>query len=326
MRGGAVVLAAGNYVLSPQQFGGNLLMDPVEDGVRELLAHYGVDVEQSMVMDPRNEPFPVQVQRNVGGITVFELQQIPYPFFVDVRRDSMATDSPIVANLPAVTLHWVSPVEVDEEKNRDREVVVLLQSTDSSWLRTDTNAQPNLNAYPRLGFPVEGEQKARPLAVSIRGSFESYFKDKPSPFQTGEGQEEATPGEGEEKATPGEGEEEAPVLGTIEVSPESSRLVVIGSAEFIDDIVLEISRRFSRDRYLNNLQFLQNVVDWSVEDEDLLSIRSRGTYARLLKPMEKDEQTFWEGLNYAVALLALVGIGVVWNIRQRSEEPMPLVG
>ena len=317
MRGGAVVVAAGNYILSPQQFGGNLMIEKVEDGLRDMLAHYGVEVGEALVMDSRNEPFPVQVQRNVAGMTVYELQQIPYPFFVDVRRDSMATESPIVANLSAITLHWVSPLELAEEKNQactersecNREVVTLLQSTDSSWLRTTTDTQPNLNAYPRLGFPVEGEQKARPLAVSIRGSFESYFKDKPSPFQPGET----------------EGEEEAAALGTIEVSPESSRLVVIGSAEFVDDIVLEISRSLSQDRYLNNLQFMQNVVDWSVEDEDLLSIRSRGIYARLLKPMEKDEQTFWEGLNYALALLAVIGIGVVWNVRQRSEQPMVLV-
>jgi ABC-2 type transport system permease protein len=141
--------------------------------------------------------------------------------------------------------------------------------------------------------------------VSIRGSFESYFKDQAPPVQ--------------------EGETETSALGTIEVSPESSRLVVVGSAEFVDDVVLEISSSFSQDRYLLNLQFLQNIVDWSVEDEDLLSIRSRGTYARLLRPLEKDEQSFWEGLNYALALLAVIGIGVVWNVRQRSEEPMTLV-
>jgi ABC-2 type transport system permease protein len=314
MRGGAVVVAAGNYILSPEQFGGNLMIEPVQDGLREMLAYYGVGMGESLVMDPQNEPFPVQVQRSVAGMTVYEYQQISYPFFVDVRRGSMATESPIVANLPAVTLQWASPLEVDEEKNQSREVVTLLQSTTSSWLRTSTDVQPNLNAYPRLGFPVEGEQKARPLAVSIRGSFESYFKGKPSPFQAGEG----------EGTTPGEGEAEAPTLGTIDVSPESSRLVVIGSAEFVDDVVLQISRSLSQDRYLNNLQFLQNAVDWSVEDEDLLSIRSRGTYARLLKPMKKDEQTFWEGLNYALALLAVIGIGVVWNVRQRSEQPMAL--
>ena len=305
MRGGAVVVAAGNYILSPQQFGGGLLIEPVKDGLQDMLAHYGVEVGDSLVMDPQNEPFPVPIQRNVAGMTVMEYRQIPYPFFVDVRRDGMATESPIVANLPAVTLNWASPLEVDEQKNQDREVVTLLQSTAGSWLRSSININPDLQTYPRFGFPVEGEQKARPLAVSIRGSFESYFKDQAPPVP--------------------EDETETPALGTIEVSPESSRLVVVGSAEFVDDVVLEISRRFSQDRYLHNLQFLQNIVDWSVEDEDLLSIRSRGTYARLLRPLEKDEQSFWEGLNYALALLAVIGIGVVWNVRQRSEEPMALV-
>ncbi len=67
-------------------------------------------------------------------------------------------------------------------------------------------------------------------------------------------------------------------------------------------------------------------MDWSVEDEDLLSIRSRGTYARLLKPLEKKEQSLWEALNYAVALLAVAAIGVVWSVRRRSEAPMSLPG
>jgi len=312
MRGGAVVVAAGNYILSPEQYGGSPMLEAVKDGLKEMLAYYGVEVGDTVVMDPRNEPFPVQVQRTVAGMSVLEYRQIPYPFFVDVRQDSMARESPIVANLSAVTLQWASPLEVNAEKNQNRKVVTLLQSSNSSWLRTSTDTQPDLQTYPSLGFPVEGEQKARPLAVSIRGSFESYFKGKPSPFQAGT------------EPSQGEGETQTAALGTIEVSPESSRLVVVGSAEFVDDVVLEISRSFSQDRYLLNLQFLQNAVDWSVEDEDLLSIRSRGTYARLLKPLEKDEQSFWEGLNYALALLALIGIGVVWNVRQRSEEPMVL--
>ena len=66
-------------------------------------------------------------------------------------------------------------------------------------------------------------------------------------------------------------------------------------------------------------------MDWSAEDEDLLSLRSRGTYTRLLKPLDKREQTMWEALNYGVALVALISLGVVWSIRQRSEAPMLLV-
>ena len=114
-------------------------------------------------------------------------------------------------------------------------------------------------------------------------------------------------------------------LGTIEASPDSARLVVIGSAEFIDDAILETSMQLSQDRYLNSLQFMQNAVDWSAEDADLLTIRSRGTYARLLEPLEKGQQSFWEVLNYAVVLASLLVIGGVWTLRRRSERPMELV-
>ncbi|MGQ9598158.1 MAG: Gldg family protein [Anaerolineae bacterium] len=309
MRGGAVVVAAGNYALSQQQLPGTLTIEALQDGLQEMLAGYGVQVRNTLVMDPQNEPFPIQVQRKVGGIQVFEIQELRYPFFVDVRPDSMDKESPIVADLPAVTLQWVSPLEIDEEKNQGRDVSILLSSSEKSWLRTSTEVMPDTQQYPEYGFPVEGEQKSWPLAVAIRGSFESFFRDRSSPFQETE---------------PVTGTVEPP-LGTIELSPDSARLVVIGSAEFIDDAVLEISSRLSMDRYLNNLRFMQNVVDWSVEDEDLLSIRTRGTYARLLKPLDKQHQRLWEGLNYGVALVALVVIGTVWTLRQRRVQPMPLL-
>jgi ABC-2 type transport system permease protein len=311
MRGGAVVVAGGSYALSQQQMPSGLTVDALQGGLGDLLASYGVNVGDSMVLDPQNEPFPVQVQRTVGGMQVMEIQELDYPFFVDVRSDGMAKGNPIVSNLPAVTLHWASPVQVDETKNAGREVTVLLESTAKSWLRTSTDVQPNTDLYPDYGFPVEGDQAARPLAVAIHGSFESYFKDKPSPFQT-------------EPTEPVTGTVEPPV-GTVAASPESARLVVVGSAEFIDDAVLQISQRLSADRYLNNLEFVQNAVDWSVEDEDLLTIRTRGTYARLLEPLEQHQQTMWEGMNYAVALVALGVIAGVWNFRRRSEQPMQLV-
>ncbi|MGC8879896.1 MAG: hypothetical protein ACP5R2_11805, partial [Anaerolineae bacterium] len=79
------------------------------------------------------------------------------------------------------------------------------------------------------------------------------------------------------------------------------------------------------DRYLNSLQFAQICVDWSVEDLELLNIRSRGTVSRLLAPLTESQQSFWEVLNYLVALLGLVGIGIFWRVRQRSEQPIELL-
>ena len=100
---------------------------------------------------------------------------------------------------------------------------------------------------------------------------------------------------------------------------------MIGSGEFVDDFVLNLSSQLIQDQVLNNLQFAQNAVDYSVEDTDLLAIRSRGTFTRLLDPLTEGEQSTWEFGNYAVALVALVVIGGLWYVRRRNERPMELI-
>jgi ABC-2 type transport system permease protein len=313
MRGGAVIVAGGSTVLSQQQYGGSILLQNVQGGLKDLLAAYGVNVGNGLVMDPQNITMPMQVQRQVGNSTTTQLQQVSYPFFVDIRSDGMAANSPIVSSIPAITLQFASPVELDAAKNKDRQTTVLLSSTAKSWLRTSLDTAPNPQQYPPYGFQVEGTPKAYPLAVSVRGSFESLYKGKPSPLQTSQ------PMTGTATTT------NTVSSGVLETSPESARLVVIGSGEFLDDPILSLSRNLTQDRDLLSLQFVQNAVDWCVEDQDLLSIRSRGTYAHLLKPLTPSQQSLWEGVNYAVALSALIALGVVWNTRRRNEQPMHLV-
>ena len=146
---------------------------------------------------------------------------------------------------------------------------------------------------------------------------ESAFKGKPIPTA-------ANPPAGDQQAaapTPTPAPQTASV---IEASPDTARLVVIGSSDFLTDIIFQISSSMSGDRYLNSLKLLQNAVDWSVEDLDLLGIRARGTSVRVLKPMAPGDQTVWEALNYGLALAALIVIGVVWAVRRRNERPLAL--
>ena len=62
-----------------------------------------------------------------------------------------------------------------------------------------------------------------------------------------------------------------------------------------------------------------------MEDLDLLTIRSEGSAARVLVPLTERDQSFWEGTNYVLALIALIIIGVVWRTRKQNEEPMELL-
>ena len=184
MRGGKLFVAAGNYHLVLDSMSGNLALQPIAGGLADLLASYGITVENQIVLDPQNEPFPVQVQRNVGGMTVNEIQAVDYPFFVDVRPEEMAPNNAIVSNLPAVSINWGSPITLDETLNAERDVTPLLHSSAGSWTSTDTNIQPDTQLYPQYGFPVGSPQEARLLAVAVQGSFESYFKGRPSPFDS----------------------------------------------------------------------------------------------------------------------------------------------
>jgi len=315
MRGGAVAVAAGNYGVQADPMSGGLGLRLLEDGVREMLMSYGVDVQQALVMDPQNEPFPVPVMREVNGYTVQEIQAISYPFFVDVRGEGMNSESALTGGLNGVTMAFSSPVIAEGAAAAGRTVETLLSSSVMAWTQTATNIQPDFEQFPELGFAAAAERQSYPLAVMVQGSFQSAFAGQESPLL----QPDEPVGDEAPAPTP------EYVPSTIEVSPESARLVVFGSAEFADDVILQISAALSRDRYVNSLMLLQNTVAYATEDIDLLEISARGTYTRVLAPLDEGQQSFWEGLNYVLALLALLALALYWTMRRRRQEPMELL-
>jgi ABC-2 type transport system permease protein len=312
MRGGTVFLAAGNTVITQEPYSGGLAGRLITDGVAGLLEHYGITVQPGMVLDAQNEPFPMPSVRQVGNFQVQEYQALNYPYFVDIRSNGMAQNNTLVSNLAAITLNWASPVFVDQAKNANRKVEVLMSSTEKAWLQSDpTTITPDTTLYPETGFAPPSATQVYTLAVTVQGTFDSYFAGKPSPFET------MTQAEGVTLPPSGPG--------TLEQSPESARLLVVGSAEFLDDIVFQISSSMSGDRYLNSLQFVQNAVAWATEDVDLLEIQARGSESRVLAAMDESGQSFWEIVNYGLALLALLALGGFVSMRRRNEQPMELI-
>ena len=75
-------------------------------------------------------------------------------------------------------------------------------------------------------------------------------------------------------------------------------------------------KRTFRNQYLGPLELMANTLDWSLEDTGLLGIRSRAHFNRTLGRLERDEQTFWEYLNYTLAILALVLIAALQKRRR----------
>ena len=315
MRGGSVIVAAGHYRLGIDPIQGALMLDVNENGIAEMLASYGIVLGESMVLDRQNAPFPMQTQRDLGDMVVTEVQALDYPFFVDIRPDGLDAESSIVSSLPFVTMNWASPVTVNDSLVQNAEVTQLIRSSASSWETSDSNLQPDLELFPELGFLIGEDQRQFPLAVLVEGSFESFFLGKDSPFTIDDIEDLAEEGESADREA----------IGLIEHSPGNTRLIVLGSSEFINDNVYQISLNFGGDRFASNLQLFANAIDWLTEDLSLASIRSRGSVTRILPPIPDEQQNQWVLMNYAVALIGLVLIAVFWQMQRRAEEPIALI-
>jgi len=315
MQGGSVVLATSPFDV---QVSGNLNASKQESGLDEWLAHHGITIDETMVLDPQNAALPVPTERYIGGLALREIRMLPYPHFPDLRSDGLNPDNPITASLGQLTLNWASPIQVDADKNQARKVIELLHSSENSWTSDSLNLVPDYHAHPDTGFSVSGERKSQLLAVAIEGHFDSFYQGKESPLaQIDESDNNAAKDSGvdEESADKKEEKEaEQRITGVIERSPESARLILVSSNTFASDAAIDLASQGLNTLYTKPLAFMQNAIDWSLEDRGLLALRGRTQLARTLDPMPDGEQRVWEWVNYGLAVLGLLA---VWGWRRK---------
>lgn len=314
MRGATVVVAASAFSTSATaEF---LSASPAATGLDPWLAHHGVAIDGSFAMDPQNAAFPLPVIREVAGFRFQDVQMQDYPYFIDIRPDGMNEDIAVTADLPQLTMTWASPIEIDTEANTNRRVTPLLTSSPGSWRSTSTSITPELSESGVVVFEPEGEFESLTLGVLLTGKFDSFFDESPLAAEP----PAAATLEGDD--TGETADEETDTLGTItrviDRSPESARLIVLGSSTFVADQNLRTLGAVDGTVYVNSLQFMANVVDWAVEDETLLGIRARGHFNRTLPPMDETEQRVWEVLNYAFMLVGVLAVYLV--NRQRAAR------
>jgi len=316
MRGGTVIIAASSFHL--EQGNQAISARAQGTGLENWLEAMGITLEKTMVLDPQNTPFPIPIERDIGGFTVQELRSVAYPYFPDLRESGINRTNGITSGLGQVTLSWASPVSVNSEKSKGRTITELLHSSARSWTSSSSNIQPNFSTYGKLGFPEGKNPGSSLLGIAVEGHFESYFKGKPSPLlQDPKAKpEEPADADSEEPNPAGSKKDKPSFTGKIDHSPASSRLILFSSGNFLSDGALDLATQATGTHYRKPLQLIQNTVDWSLEDQDLLALRGRGQYSRMLPPMERESQIFLEYLNYA---LALGGLALVYFVHRRRR-------
>lgn len=300
MRGGTVIVSTSPFDVD---FEKELSGRRLDSGMTDWLKHMGIDIAQAMVLDPKNSSFPIPMARKEGDFVVQETQMVPYPYFVDVRPDGMDKTSGIMSGINQITMNWPSPIQVDEAANKRNTVVNLLYSSTDSWSSPSVEIQPDFGTNQKLGFAPGTDKGRKLMAVAIEGQFASYFKGKKPPVA--KKPPTAPPG-----APPPP--EESNINTVAEKSTGTSRLIVFASNSFLSDEMLQLASAGMGTHYLNPISLVQNSIDWSLGEREMLSIRGRGHFSRPLYPLDSTSQSIFEYVNYGIALFSL---GAVWVIR-----------
>lgn len=301
MRGGSLVVLAGRYRLVPAQ---GLGIEKVTTGLEPLFTKWGIKLGDELVLDTKNDPFPIPNERDLGnGMMVREFKKLPYPFFVRLEGGQLAGDSVITSGVPSAVLHWPAAVSADAKVGDDAHTVVkLLESSSEAWLSTSTEVQPDLEKYPDAGFPGPGSGDKRgrqTLAVAVTGGFASGVAKPPA-----------------DKA-----DKTAQPQRLLEHSPPDTRIVVFGSSSFLSDVLIGSAQELQSNFDETNIQLVHNAVDWAVADTDLLGIRAHNSAARALT-VEPDARNGWRIANIVIALLALGAIVAAAWLRRRAVTPV----
>lgn len=308
MRGGAVIALAGAFDVAPQ--GGTITASAADTGVLEMLDHYGVAVGEQMVLDRRNARFPVPVNERVGGLTLQRMHFMDYPFFVDIRRAGFHPEHVALGGLQNVVLNWGSSIEI-EDLAEGVEAEILLTSSEHSWESDSRQILPQSLEGADSTFVPEGDVGARAMAATLVGRFDSYFAERPSPlFKPGADQD--APDEVDRTGR------------TLKVSTPDARLVVVASSAFASDFVKRLGDQFGAGGavYRGNFQFLRNLIDWSLEDTDLLQIRGGGAFVRTLVRLDDAEKLNWEIAHYALVVVFLAVVAIVARASRRRARPI----
>lgn len=297
MRGGTVVLSSSPYTAEIAD--GEMRLQDWDSGLQEWLAHNGINIGESLVLDRQNAAFPAPVLRQSGEYEFRDVQMIDYPYFIDLRADRLAKDHPVTSNLPQLTMAWASPVTVKHQAGQ--KLTTLLRSSRESWLSSSMDIMPGTEPGA-----ADTTRKLKPhkLGVAVEGRFDSFFSDLPHSFESG-----PENGGSASRAS-------AASSSLIAHSAESARIILFSSNDFMDDQILKAQVMANGTQYLGPIELFMNTLDWALQDDRLLAVRSRAHFNRTLPPMERRAQAVLEYLNYSAALLWLVLLALVHWLRK----------
>ena len=266
---------------------GKMLVYPRDLNLTDLLFSYGVRINSSLVKDLYAANIRLATG-NVGNQTQY--QNLPWFYHPLVNGNR---SHPITKNIRPIRLQYAT--QIDTLKNGLKKTALLTSSLLSGKIGTP-------NFIDLKSIAEEPEQTAyrsgaQLIGVLLEGTFNSAYKNRIKPFNT-------------------------PLY---KATSKANKMVVIADGDIgRNQLVKGRPYDLSIDKWTQetngNKEFLQNTVDYLLDDDGLIHLRNKGLKINLLNKQKAfQERLFWQAFNIALPLLLLAIFGIVFNYLRKRK-------
>jgi len=268
---------------------GSTLAYPRDLNLNDMFFKYGFRINPDLVKDERGSPIKL-ASGDQGSATQY--QQFIWKFAPQVYPESK---HPIVKNLGGIKFDFANPI--DTLKNGIKKTVLLQSSKYSRKIGSPTEI--NLNMVAEETSPNDYLNKGNiPLSVLLEGSFHSVFENRVLPF--------------DQK--------------TFEAKGKDTKMIVISDGDLIRNQLdknfqpVELGYDQRSGNLYDNKDFLLNCVNYLLDDNGLINIRSRDLDLPLLdKEKVYPNYTFIQFITIGLPILILLLFGALFTFFRKRK-------
>ena len=270
---------------------GSNLAFPRDLNLNDMFFKYGIRMRPDLVKDIMATPISL-ASGEQGSAT----QYTQYPWlFSPMIYPSMGTKHPIVSNLDGIKFEFASPIEV---LKNDIEKTVLLQSSPYSKA-IGTPFPVSLNMVSERPEQKDFQNTGNiPVAVLLEGKFRSVYENRVLPFKDN----------------------------TFNPIGKDNKMIVISDGNVIQNQLDKNNQplELGYDKWTNNLyankEFLMNSVNYLLDDNGLINIRSKEVDLPILNNEKVfANYTFSQVITVGVPILILLLFGVVFTFLRKRK-------
>ena len=294
MSGGASLWLIDAIELVNDSVSGNNFAFGKDLNLTDFFFKYGIRINPNLIKDLYSAPILLATGNERDS------QYNKYPWLYSPLSNN-SSSHPIVTNIDAVKFDYAS--SIDTLPNSVKKTILLSSSQVSKIVgmpkEIDITKEINKNLTIVNDGPSPKEFNAGeiPLAVLLEGSFNSAYLNRIKPFK---------------------------IPNNLEGSKETKMVVISDGSiiknQFQGNRPLELGFDKWTNTFYGNKEFLLNTVNYLLDDNGLINIRSKDISVPFLDPVKVAENRFfWQWVNLLLPLSLISLFGLIFNYLRKKK-------